>query len=163
MLNKSGPSDAQGVNGFGIIVGSFLPMADVSRGFMDEANSFTVIDAPKSNSTSLFDINNKLQIVGGFRDQQDNAHGFILTPLNSPVVGISPKNPILPSSIGGPGKFVFTNPAPGLWFDPPFANEFTFTLTGGATFIEVAPPPASFGFGPVELAIGGSIIAELLP
>lgn len=159
---QSGPSFGLGVNGFGIVVGDFMVSQSRSRGYMDEANSFTVIDAPRSSSTQLSDINNRLQIVGNFVDQQ-GLHGFTLTPLNSPVPGISPKNPILPNSIIGPGKFVFTNPAPGLWFDPPFANEFTFTLTGGATFIEVAPPPASFGFGPVELEVGGSIIAELLP
>jgi hypothetical protein len=160
---KSGFSDAQGVNGFGIIVGSFIPLPDFSRGFMDEANFFTVIDAPKSNSTSLFDINNKLQIVGGFRDNLDNEHGFIMTPLSSPIKGISPKNPVLPSTIVGPGQFVFANPLPGLWYDPPFASGFTYSLTGGASFIEVAPPPESFGFGPVELVIGGAVIDVLDP
>lgn len=160
---QSGFSDAQGVNGFGIIVGSFIPLPDFSRGFMDEANLFTVIDAPKSNSTELFDINNKLQIVGGFHDQQDNEHGFLLTPLNSSVPGSSPKSPVLPGTILPGGQFIFANPAPGLWYDPPFADGFTYTLAGGATFIEVAPPPASFGFGPVRLVIGGSIVDTLDP
>jgi hypothetical protein len=158
----SGPSDAQGVNGFGTIVGSFIPLPDSSRGFMDEAQSFTVIDAPHSNSTALFDINNKMQIVGGFHDNSDNEHGFLLTPLNSSVPGVSPKMPLLPSSTL-PGKFVFANPAPGLWFDPLLADGFTYTLDGQATFIEVASPPASFGFGPVKVVVGGVVVDLLNP
>jgi hypothetical protein len=159
---QSGPAVASGVNRFGIIVGSFTPLPDFSRGFMDEANLFTVIDAPNSNSTEVFDINNRRQIVGGFRDNQDNEHGFILTPLNSSISGLSPTNPILPGRVV-PGQFMFANPPPGSWFDPPFADGFTFSLAGGGTFIEVAPPPASFGFVPVELIIGGSIIDILDP
>jgi hypothetical protein len=161
---QSGPAEAQGVNGFGIIVGTFTPLPDFSRGFIDEANFFTVVDAPRSNSTRLFDINNKLQIVGGFESSLTATdHGFILTPLNSPVQGISPKNPVLPGAVLPGGKFVFTNPIPGLWYDPPFASGFMYSLEGGATFLEVAPPPASFGFGPVELVVGGSIIDILDP
>jgi hypothetical protein len=159
---QSGPSDAQGVNGFGIAVGSFTPLPDFSRGFMDEANSFTVIDAPHSNSTALFDINNKLQIVGGFRDNSDNEHGFLLTPLDSSVNGGSPKTPVLPSSTL-PQEFVFTNPTPGQWFDPLSAEGFTYTLDGQGTFIEVAPPPASFGFGPVKVVVGGVVVDILNP
>ncbi|MDX2181661.1 MAG: PEP-CTERM sorting domain-containing protein [Bryobacteraceae bacterium] len=61
--------------------------------------------------------------------------------------GETPEFPILPDSnpLGGP--FEFTDPTPGLWYDPPFAEAYTYTLFGGAEFIEFATPPPGFGFG----------------
>lgn len=157
----SGPAEAWGVNSSGVIVGSFNPRS--SRGFMDEANGFTVIDAPNSHSTKVFDINDKGQIVGGFEDQQANVHGFLMTPLDTRFVGLSPVNPLLPSSTLA-HAFTFQNPAPGLWFDSgSLANGFTYSLTGDGTFIEVAPPLDSFGFGPVEVVVGESIVGTLNP
>jgi hypothetical protein len=49
------------------------------------------------------------------------------------------------------------------WYDPPPAEGYTYALEGGATFLEVAPPPASFGFGPVQVVINNTTVATLNP
>jgi hypothetical protein len=76
--------------------------------------------------------------------------------------GSTPNNPFLPSSVMN-GIFTFPNPLRGQWFDPPFVDGFTYTLTGGATFTEVGVPPASFGFGPVDVVVGGVVLDTLDP
>jgi len=63
------------------------------------------------------------------------------------VPGETPLFPVLPDSAPLGGPFTFDNPTPGLWYDPPFAEAYTYTLLGGATFIEFATPPPGFGFG----------------
>jgi hypothetical protein len=63
------------------------------------------------------------------------------------VPGESPLFPVLPDSGGFGGPFEFFDPTPGLWYDPPFAEAYTYTLFGGAEFIEFSTPDAGFGFG----------------
>jgi hypothetical protein len=76
--------------------------------------------------------------------------------------GSSPNNPVLPPIIPQPSVFIFPNPFPG-WFDPPFVDGFTYTLAGGATFTDVGVPPASFGFGPIDVVVGGAVVDTLDP
>ncbi len=74
--------------------------------------------------------------------------------------GSDPENPILPF-VPAPGQYEFPAPIPRRWYDPPMADGFEYELFGGALFTQVGTPPPSFGFGPVNLMIGGSLIAVL--
>jgi hypothetical protein len=76
--------------------------------------------------------------------------------------GMDPNVPILPF-VPAPGTFVFDAPTPRRWYDPPLASGFTYELTGGATFTEVAVPPPSFGFGPIDVEVGGSVVGTVAP
>ncbi len=83
------------------------------------------------------------------------------------VGGIEPgsdaDNPVLPF-VPAPGEFEFPAPTPRRWFDPPFVDGFRYTLDGGATFTEVGAPPASFGFGTLEIVDDtGTVIGTLAP
>jgi len=82
------------------------------------------------------------------------------------VGGVAPgeteANPVLPF-VPAPGEFVFPAPQPRLWYDPPFAEGFTYTLTGvGAEFIGVRVPTVGFA-GPFDIVIGGITVASLDP
>jgi hypothetical protein len=68
--------------------------------------------------------------------------------------GSDPTNPVLPDR-QEPGLFVFLDPLPGLWYDPPFADGYRYELEGGATFTSVKTPPMSFGFGDIDVFIPG--------
>lgn len=74
--------------------------------------------------------------------------------------GATPDVPILPF-VTAPGEFSFTSPEPGRWYDPPFAEGFIYTLLGGAMFSEIETPDSSFGFGDVEIYVGGSLVATV--
>jgi hypothetical protein len=63
------------------------------------------------------------------------------------VPGSTPLFPLLPDSSGF-GTFGWTNPQPGFWYDPPYAEAYTYELFGDdAFFSEFATPPAGFGYG----------------
>ena len=94
--------------------------------------------------------------------------GLILCLLNAnaalaSVTGSTAGNPYLPSNTTN-NVLTFTSPssgASGAWFDPPqsnFVNSFIYNLYGGATFTEVAAPPASFGFASVNVIVNNVIV-----
>jgi PEP-CTERM motif-containing protein len=65
-----------------------------------------------------------------------------------------------PSSTVG-NSFVFTNPRPRLWFDPPLADGFQYDLIGGGDFLEVDGVP---GFLGLDVKVNGLIVdANLNP
>lgn len=70
--------------------------------------------------------------------------------------------PVLPF-VTAPGEFVFTAPEPGLWFDPPFADGFSYELLDGGLFTEVGAPGAHLGFGVVDVVVGGVVVGTLAP
>ncbi|MDP5032634.1 hypothetical protein [Paraglaciecola sp.] len=70
--------------------------------------------------------------------------------------------PVLPF-VTAPGEFVFTSPESGLWYDPPYAEGFEYSLTGGGLFGEIMTPDSTFGFGNVEIYVGGVLVATLAP
>lgn len=62
-----------------------------------------------------------------------------------------------------PGSdYRFYNPITGQWYDPSGATAFRYALNGG-DFTEVGAPPASFGFGPLEVVVGHTVVATLNP
>jgi hypothetical protein len=61
-------------------------------------------------------------------------------------IGTDPRFPILPF-VPAPGVFVFNDPPPRRWYDPPFAAAFEYELFGGGLFKSFATPPPEFGYG----------------
>jgi hypothetical protein len=59
-------------------------------------------------------------------------------------------------------SYYFTNPFSGIWFEPPLASGFTYSLSSG-NFTEVAPLPSFFGFGPVSVIVGGVDVGSIDP
>ncbi|MFT6992120.1 MAG: hypothetical protein ACJASL_004118 [Paraglaciecola sp.] len=76
--------------------------------------------------------------------------------------GDSAEVPVLPF-VTAPGEFVFVSPQPRLWFDPPFADGFSYELAGGGLFTSVMTPDASFGFGDVDVVVDGVVVGTLAP
>lgn len=80
------------------------------------------------------------------------------------VGGVEPGDtaevPVLPFVVA-PGEFVFVSPEPARWFDPPFADGFEYELTGGALFTSITMPGASFGFGTVDIVVGGVVVGTV--
>lgn len=77
--------------------------------------------------------------------------------------GESADVPVLPF-VTAPGEFVFNAPEPGLWFDPPFADGFSYELAGGGFFTTVSTADGSFAhFGEVDVVVGGSVVGTILP
>jgi hypothetical protein len=71
--------------------------------------------------------------------------------------------PVLPF-VTAPGEFVFTSPEPGLWFDPPFADGFSYELSGGETFFSVTTADGAFAhFGEVGVVVGGVVVGTITP
>jgi hypothetical protein len=81
--------------------------------------------------------------------------------IDGTVPGSTASTPILPFS-PAPLSFVFINPPQTAWFDPPAADAFRYELDG-ATFLTVGAPPASFGFGTVDVFVGGVDVGDLAP
>ncbi len=77
--------------------------------------------------------------------------------------GSAPEEPVLPF-VPAIGEFEFPAPTPRRWFDPPFVDGFEYTLVGTdptLSFTEVGVPPASFGFGSIDVEVGGIVVASL--
>jgi len=68
---------------------------------------------------------------------------FAFSGVGGVETGVTEDNPILPF-VNEVQEFVFPEPEPGAWFDPPFVDGFTYTLEGGATFTTVGAP-SDFG------------------
>ncbi|MGL6044151.1 MAG: PEPxxWA-CTERM sorting domain-containing protein [Sandaracinobacteroides sp.] len=81
--------------------------------------------------------------------------------IDGTVPGSTPATPILPF-VPAPGQFYFPAPPQAAWYDPPAADGFRYELDG-ATFLTVGAPPASFGFGPLDIWVGNSNVGSLLP
>lgn len=82
-------TEVYGINNQEQIVGAFLqPGAAVGpdgtvqpgtvHGLIWERGRFTTLDVPGATTTQAFGINDRGQIVGGYRDANGNAHAFIL-------------------------------------------------------------------------------------
>jgi len=60
---KTGPTEATGINSFGQVVGVYYDR-NIVHAFIDEANSFRILDIPNMQETHVTAINDKLQIAG---------------------------------------------------------------------------------------------------
>ena len=82
--------------------------------------------------------------------------------------GLAPETPLMPivqtDPVTGAPIFTFAAPTARRWFDPPYADGFVYTLTGGAAFTEIGAPPLSLGFaGPFTISAGGSTLGVIGP
>lgn len=62
--------------------------------------------------------------------------------------------PLLPSSTGPSGQFIYSNVASGLWFDPPTTSAFTYTMTSNSLFTSILDFPTGFT-SPFVVSEGG--------
>jgi hypothetical protein len=70
--------------------------------------------------------------------------------------GFTPGNPLLPDDVAG-GEFLFLNPEPRRWFDPPFVSRFDYSLGLGEFLSFILPP----GFNStIDLYVGDILIAS---
>lgn len=86
----------------------------------------------------------------------DDTRTFVDFTVGAAVLGAGPGDAILPSS-ANTGISVFDNPTSGDWYDPASAHAFHYTANGG-DFASVGAPPASLGFGPVKVVVGGTVV-----
>ena len=129
--------------------------SDVSISVIDDIHRQVNLDVPSFANGEAVTIA-ELIIGSEFVPLQ-----FVYNDLGDSVQGTTPDNPVLPPTIVPPAcgtvaarGFCWDHPHGRLWYDPPLADGFTYSLSSG-NFTEVAPPPASFGFGPVDLMVGG--------
>jgi uncharacterized membrane protein len=73
---------ASGINDSGEIVGSFFDGTH-THGFVDQNGMFSQIDISGAADTYVNAVNNNGMIAGSFTS--DTAHGFIGTPITSPI------------------------------------------------------------------------------
>src|SRR5262249_15631515 len=71
-------------------------------------------------------------------------------------------NPILPSSTSPDGSFVFTDVQSGLWFDPSFANGYTYTMTSSSLFTAIEGFPSGFSQA-FDVSVGGVSLGQFGP
>lgn len=108
------------------------------------------------SSRLIFDSSNAQSF-----SSNNNVGGSAGGVLNTPGAGSTPTSPIPPSAVKG-GAYTFKAPASGAWYQTPPSKGLIFSLSSGA-FTEVEAPPASFGFGPVEVFVHGKLVATLDP
>lgn len=123
--------------------------------------------------TTLFDLSGYAPAdIGGLEPQtvevlaaNNNAATFIFAfgGVGGVELGTTQDNPILPFVEENPDAVVFEFPAPQprRWYDPPFADGFTYELVGGGEFLEVGAPT---GFtGPFEIYVDDVLVGEIGP
>jgi hypothetical protein len=78
--------------------------------------------------------------------------------------GSDPTDPVLPDVVRE-NVYTFLEPDSGLWYDPPFAIGYEYALEGPATvkFTGVKAPPASFGFGDLDVFVGSIKVGTAEP
>lgn len=86
---------------------------------------------------------------------------FAFSGVGSITPGGAETFPILPF-VPAPGEFEFPAPQPRLWYDPPFAEGFTYELLGGGEFLEIIAPTIGFS-GPFDIFVGGALVGSILP
>ncbi|MGQ0637709.1 MAG: hypothetical protein ACT4QC_24290 [Planctomycetaceae bacterium] len=117
-------------------------------------------------------------LAGGQRIMQFSFDGTVLTtfPPVGPVfpgpytlTGLdvvpdltSQDNPAIPNETLPDGAFVFENVQSGLWFDPPFVDTFTYTMTSGSLFTSILDFPTGFD-DTFDVSVNGSSLGTFGP
>jgi hypothetical protein len=118
------------------------------------------VDALNAISLLGADVYSLGQQSGSAEDGEPATFLFAFGGVGGVEPGDSADVPVLPF-VTAPGEFVFTSPEPRLWFDPPYADGFSYELAGGAFFTSVTLPSALLGFGTVDVVVDGLVIATL--
>jgi len=69
-------SVATGINGAGLIVGLYVDLASVLRGFANNGGTFSNLDFPGASATQVIGVNDAGQMVGDYFDGTGE-HGFV--------------------------------------------------------------------------------------
>ena len=70
-------SVATGINGAGLIVGLYVDLAGVLRGFANNGGTFSNVDFPGASGTQVIGVNDAGQMVGDYFDAANVEHGFV--------------------------------------------------------------------------------------
>lgn len=79
---------------------------------------------------------------------------------DTPITGLTQDDPILPTGESENG-WTFEEPIPGLWYDPPLASGFTYSLVDGEFFSVTTP--LGLGFSSVDVTTIDGVLATLAP
>jgi hypothetical protein len=171
-------SQADGINNSGVIIGLGTTNGGYSFPFVNFCGSNldldTIVLGPTTTRPTYYSqfasldeatgINNNNQIVGnGFTTNSEEV-GFLLPP-----VGQSQYLPDLPScncfNSGVEREvfcFVFLAAFASLWFDPPTADGFQYTMQSDALFTEIANFPTGFS-NSFTVSVNGTVLGQFVP
>jgi hypothetical protein len=68
---------------------------------------------------------------------------------------------ILPATVGSSGEYIFNNVPGKLWFDPPAASAFEYTMTSGSLFTSILDFPNFFD-NPFTVSTGGVVLGTFI-
>ncbi len=158
-FTKSGPDDHGSV--FDFAFGDLAPGAtrifNIFYGSREsEASAFSALSQLGVASGTGAPLPGGLYSLGQPSNGSPGTFLFAFGGVGGVEPGETPELPILPF-VPAPGQYVFTNPIPRRWYDPPLTDAWTVSLAGGE-FLGVGAPPASFGYGPMELVVNGIVV-----
>jgi probable HAF family extracellular repeat protein len=139
-------SGANGVNGNGIVVGSYTndPSAVIGfHGYTYNGTSYSSFDAPGSDpahqlGTAAYDINNSGQVAGFFTDSSGDYHGFTKNGATYQTIDVAGGNNTLVYGENNLGQLVGT-------YNDSSGNEHGFLMSGSV--VTTIDYPGSFGTG----------------
>jgi hypothetical protein len=141
----------------------------IANGTQDVAMNGVIQNLPQGSDPTLGTFSGPADIVSVLAwDVNPNAsRAEIITTLGgipdiSDIPGTSQENPVFPDLTNG-NVFRFNNASSGLWFDPPFSEEITYTITSpGSLFTEILDFPTGFN-NPFTVSVGGNNLGSFGP
>jgi uncharacterized membrane protein len=133
---SSTESIAMGINAAGLVVGVYVDLAGVRRGFVNDAGGFSDVDHSGAVETQVYGVNDAGNIVGSYFDTSGE-HGFVrsggtFTPINFPGAPVT-----IPIGINTAGDIV------GAFLDGTSFKTRGFLLQAGGGFTAIDFPFAS--------------------
>jgi hypothetical protein len=149
---------ATGINDAGEISGFFQNGLGVTKGFLDNAGTFSVFGVPGSNSTMFFGINDDGEAVGTYQDSNGFNNGLLYSigpgtfqTVNDPNAVLADGGTVI-NGLNDKGDLV------GFYGD---ANGNTIGFV--AATVPDAGSPALLGLGILGLGAFGGLISRRLP
>ena len=136
-------SIATGVNAAGLIVGMYLDLASVERGFVNDAGTSSNVDFPGADATQAFGVNDAGEIVGSYFDTilaptvTPPEHGFVVSGGTFTAIDFPGAAVTAAAGINGAGDIV------GSWLDPTSGDTHGFLLQAGVGFTPIDFPLAA--------------------
>ncbi len=151
-------SSSTGVDGSDLKAKILANLAEKSESSGSNQNSTQVVSQTNNNIQTV--SSNSTQINQSSTQTQSSTSSQISQSINQTIVqtGTTQTNPILPNFIGN-GMFSFTNVRSGLWFDPPTAYGFRYSMTDGSLFTDILNFPTGFNT-PFTVAVGDTIVGD---
>jgi hypothetical protein len=151
-------SSSTGVDGSDWKAKMLADLAEKSESSGSNQNSTQTVSQTNNNIQTV--SSNSTQINQTSTQTQSSTSSQISQSVNQTIVqtGTTQTNPILPNFIGN-GMFSFTNVRSGLWFDPPTAYGFRYSMTDGSLFTDILNFPTGFNT-PFTVAVGDTILGN---